>query len=91
MLTLFQIQKLVGFLQRHTKLLCRKCTNYIGTISYSSNNNTGGAAVHINVKSNGALATPNWDGLSACTTNYEIKICALRPTIREGSHYAQVN
>ncbi|KAH0658280.1 hypothetical protein KY289_027028 [Solanum tuberosum] len=33
---------------------------------------------------NAALATPNcWDGLSACTTNYEIKICALRPSVKE--------
>ncbi|KAG5600317.1 hypothetical protein H5410_031687 [Solanum commersonii] len=75
-----------GFFQRHTKLLCRKCTSCIG-ISYctSNNNSTSGAAIHIDVNSDAALATPNcWDGLSACTTNYEIKICALRPSVKEG-------
>lgn len=69
-----------GLFQRHTKLLCRKCTSYIG-VSYNSNNNARGAAIHINVKTD--APTPNWDGLSACTTNYEIKICALRPSVKE--------
>ncbi|KAK4348664.1 hypothetical protein RND71_031419 [Anisodus tanguticus] len=82
-----------GFFQRHTKLLCRKCRNYIG-ISYIENDNTSAAASlprNIYVKSD--AATPNWDGLSACRTNYDIKICALRPSVAlfEGSDYVAVN
>ncbi|KAJ8537920.1 hypothetical protein K7X08_014460 [Anisodus acutangulus] len=50
------------------------------------NDNTSAAASlprNIYVKSD--AATPNWDGLSACRTNYDIKICALRPSI--GARY----
>ncbi|XP_060211017.1 uncharacterized protein At4g08330, chloroplastic-like [Lycium barbarum] len=69
-----------GFFQRRTKLLCRKCRSYIG-IAYIENSNTCDASLPgiINVKSD--ATTPNWDGLSACRTNYDIKICALRPSV----------
>nr|XP_016448218.1 PREDICTED: uncharacterized protein At4g08330, chloroplastic-like [Nicotiana tabacum] len=69
-----------GFFKQHTKLLCRNCSSYIG-IAHIENNNTSAASLarkNINVKSD---ATPNWDGLSACKTNYDIKICALRPSV----------
>ncbi|OIT03640.1 uncharacterized protein, chloroplastic [Nicotiana attenuata] len=74
-----------GFFKQHTKLLCRNCSSYIGIahIENTTNNNTSAASLarkNINVKS-GSDATPNWDGLSACTTNYDIKICALRPSV----------
>ncbi|KAL2528292.1 Uncharacterized protein Fot_20893 [Forsythia ovata] len=49
--------------RRQTKLLCRNCGNYIGTVSPFQL-----------VKSNSAT----WDGISACRT-YDIKICSLRP------------
>lgn len=69
-----------GFFKQHTKLFCRNCSSYIG-IAHIENNNTSAASLarkNINVKSD---ATPNWDGLSACKTNYDIKICALRPSV----------
>ncbi|KAH0748615.1 hypothetical protein KY290_027847 [Solanum tuberosum] len=66
---------------RFTQISKLRCSPYFST---SNNNSTSGAAIHIDVNSDAALATPNcWDGLSACTTNYEIKICALRPSVKE--------
>lgn len=55
--------------RRRTKLLCRNCGNYIGTVS----------PFHL-VKSNSEA----WDGISACRT-YDIKIGSLRPMSSEES------
>ncbi|CAI9777548.1 unnamed protein product [Fraxinus pennsylvanica] len=55
--------------RRRTKLLCRNCGNYIGTVSPFQL-----------VKSN----PETWDGISACRT-YDIKICSLRPLSSEES------
>ncbi|KAL8045441.1 hypothetical protein ABFX02_08G114600 [Erythranthe guttata] len=57
-----------------TKLLCRNCGSYVGTVCNINNNNNSSSFSSV-IKNTSAVT---WDGISARRT-YEIKIRSLRP------------
>ena len=58
-----------GLFRRRSKLLCKKCGNYIGN-AYKTNNRLGRLD----------SSSSAWDGISDCSRMYDIKIYALLPS-----------
>lgn len=74
----FESARSWGLFRRRTKLLCRKCGNYVGNAHSLS---TYGHSHSLKQKeiSPDSTASCGWDGISDART-YDIRICALQPS-----------
>ncbi|KAL2941923.1 hypothetical protein RDABS01_030273 [Bienertia sinuspersici] len=78
-----------GLFQRRTKLLCRKCGNYVGnahsfTTSYDPSNSLKQKEI-----SPDSTISWKWDGISDART-YDIRIRALQPSCNESNNFSNM-
>ncbi|CAO2836563.1 unnamed protein product [Amaranthus hypochondriacus] len=73
----FESPRSWGFFQRRTKLLCRKCGNYVGN-AHSLSTFDNSPSKHKEVSPD-SITSLGWNGISDART-YDIRIRALQPS-----------